>query len=1144
MKTATTTMYYQRNPNPPTCFRCKRVGHISRNCDKPRWCKFCKSESHDSHFCVKKEQINNVEEKNYSYYKVSADPHFNSKDFEILVDCGATAHVITDIEKFSFFENDFDPNKTFIELADGSKNNNIALKKGTAKVTLEDIHGNQHDIHLKSALYVPSFNQNILSVQAAVAKGSNIEFSQHGATLRTKDGTKFKIKKRGKLYFLNKCSIKKINGVAVKHDLSTWHKIFGHCNIPDILKMESCVDGMNITPKNHSLPCETCTLGKMPNVRSREPDEKATTPLELIHCDLAGPVEPISMNGFKYVLTFTDDYSGFIMTYFLPRKSDTITATKQYLADTASIGNIKRLRSDNGSEFTSKEFSSLLVNNKIRHEFSSPYSPHQNGTAERQWRTLFDMSRCMLLESNLNHDLWPYALLTATYIRNRCFNNRLHITPYEAFHNKKPDVGNMNIFGTTCYAYVQNKKKLDPRAEKGIFVGYDKYSPAYFVFFCENKSVKKIRQVTFTNKFMNNKGESTQEVFGPENYVALTPTSFMNNEGESTQEVFDSENHTQEVFDSENHVDIPPTSLPDQSENEVSDRTLSNTIEENQNPAMNQENNSIPLTDETLIHSNPAIEDTHSLYPPRERRPPAYLKDYVTGEEFSDSDCVNSCATKNIPVTYEEAINSPEAENWKTAMEKELYSLQENNTYTLTNLPENKNVVGGKWVFSIKEGEKLEYKARYVAKGYSQIKNVDYYETYAPTTKMTTIRMLMQLGVQYNLIIHQMDVKSAYLNAEIDCDIFVEQPQGYKIPGKEKLVWQLNKSLYGLKQSGKNWNDLLKKEFLDEDFNQGNVDPCMFCKNHGTTTIIILVWVDDILIAASDWDSLIKVKRNLMKKFQMTDLGQIKKFLGINFHIDSDMISMDQSGYTNKLLERFDMLDCKPRQTPCEQKLSFSGDAEPFDQTTYREAIGSLIYLSTCTRPDISWVVNKLSQYNQNPTVEHWKAVKHIFRYLKATINFSISFRKCEDNIKIIGFTDADWGGSEDRRSTSGYCFSLSERGPVIAWKSQKQPTVALSTCEAEYVAMTLAVQEAEYLMKLIKEMDSKNQKLEDATIFSDNQSALCVAKNPISSQRMKHIDIKYHFIRNKINSGKIKVEYVPTEKNNADCFTKPLGKI
>ena len=678
----------------------------------------------------------------------------------------------------------------------------------------------------------------------------------------------------------------------------------------------------------------------------------------------------------------------------------------------------------------------------------------------------------------------------------------------------------MNIFGTVCYAYVhEGKKKLDPRAEKGIFVGYDKYSPAYFVYFHKKNSVKKVRLVTFTNDYLDNKREATPQIQNANEEMEFTP--LITND---------------QAVDTETSDNIPSSLSGEEEKN--GDH---NDHDQSEDQIVDEDTNEETYNDNATTH---LIEnDRDTAYPSRERKPPSYLKDYFTGEDSSDF--LNLCETKNTPTTYTQAISSPDAEKWRTAMEKEMHSIQESNTFTLTSLPEDRNVVGGKWVYTIKEDDsnKSEYKARYVAKGYSQIKDVDYHETYAPTTKMTTIRTLMQLAAQYNLTVHQMDVKSAYLNAEIDCDIFVEQPEGYIVPGKEELVWKLNKSLYGLKQSGRNWNNLLNKELLGENFEQSKIDPCMFIKFNNDKMNIILVWVDDILNAASDLDSLNEVKAKLMLKFEMKDLGQISRFLGIDFKIKPDEIRMSQHVYTEKLLEKYNMLDCKPRLTPCEQKLSFSEDADPFDPTTYREAIGSLIYLSTCTRPDITWIVNKLSQFNQNPTIQHWTAVKHVLRYLKGTTNFCLSFRKCKDGLNLTGYTDADWGSSEDRRSTSGYCFSLNENGPTISWKSKKQPTVALSTCEAEYVAMTPAIQEAEYLLKLVNAMD-RTTVLKEVTLNSDNQSAICVAKNPVTSQRIKHIDLKYHFIRDKINDGTIKMKYVPTDKNTADCFTKPLAKI
>lgn len=242
-----------------------------------------------------------------------------------------------------------------------------------------------------------------------------------------------------------------------------------------------------------NLNCEVCTQGKFAQSRNRQPDARAKAALNLVHTDLAGPIEPEAKEGFRYTLAFTDDFSGAVFVYFLKAKSDTFKATEKFIADVAPYGKIKCIRSDNGTEFTGTNFQSLLIQHAIRHETSAPYSPHQNGTAERNWRTLFEMARCMLLESNLPKKLWTYAVMTAAVIRNRCYNRRVGQTPYYMLTGRKPNLSKMNVFGSVCYAYKQEKKRLDSRCEKGIFVGYDKNSPAYLVYNPDTGSVRKHR---------------------------------------------------------------------------------------------------------------------------------------------------------------------------------------------------------------------------------------------------------------------------------------------------------------------------------------------------------------------------------------------------------------------------------------------------------------------------------------------------------------------------------------------------------------------------------------------------------------------------------------------------------------------------
>lgn len=1099
-----------------TCYGCGQQGHFKRDCPRVNklWCSFCKRGNHTDKTCrLKKPQNSSIkmtdhqeEGHNHSFVmKIGtklAGLRGEETEDTVLVDCGATSHICNDITKFTAFDKNFDPNKHFIELANGDKANNLAMKRGQVNIALVDDQGMTHSGYLKNVLYVPSFPQNIFSVQAAAENGASVHFNPDSAELVDKGGAKFNIHKHGRLYYLHTCKAESdtkidphdvVDGVNYTSDLQDWHKILGHCNFEDVKKLERVVDGMKVN-KTEQSECEICLEGKMTNVKSKTPRVRSEAPLQLIHTDLAGPITPDSKDRFKYAIAFTDDFSGMSFVYFLKQKSEALKAAQRFLADVSPYGKVKCIRSDNGTEFTSNAFKSLMRERGIKHEMSAPYSPHQNGTAERNWRTVFEMGRCLLLEAKLSKELWPYAVHTATYIRNRCYSDRLRDTPYHMFTGRKPNLSNMRQFGTECYAYVQNKQKLDARGTKGIFVGYDRDSPAYLVYFPSTGKVCRHRNV----KFLSVSGKEKEECERKANNQCTNDTSDENDDLLLAR---------REV---EPNDDFPRSNVDKE------------------------------------VHRNSR----------RETRPPTYLDDYETCYETNVDDhdlddinvdfCYKMLYT--ISNSYKEAIDSPASVFWKEAMEEEIKSLEENETFTLTELPEGRDAEGGRWVYTMKEdsGGSQTYKARFVAKGYSQIKGIDYSETFAPTANITSIRVLMQLAAQYDLTLHQMDVKTAYLNAPIDTEIFLEQPEGFEVKGAggNKLVLKLNKSLYGLKQSGRNWNNLLHTFLIENKFVQSQSDHCVYTKSTEDETIIIIVWVDDIVIAANNEDVIHKTKKVLKDRFRMKDLGKLNYFLGIHFEQGKDYVRMSQKRYTEKLLERFGMNDCKPRANPSELKFESVDDEILTNERKYREAVGSLIYLMMCTRPDICWTVTKLSQYLSKPKSFHWVAVKHVLRYLKGTTNYELVYKKNADRLSLTGYSDADWASdSDDRRSTSGYCFSLAANGPLVAWKSRKQSCVALSTCEAEYMALALTVQESLYLNKLLKDMDRKYGS-DPALIFEDNQGTIALAKNPVNRQRSKHIDIKFHFIRTELKKGNFILEYCPTSKMLADIMTKPATKV
>ena len=337
--------------------------------------------------------------------------------------------------------------------------------RGDVHVIIHDINGNPEKATLTNALYVPSYPQDIFSVQAATEKGACIIFQSDYAELKY-DETEFNIEKDGRLSYLKTYDVKsESDSVNYTRDIKGWHAILGHCNYEDIIKLEGVVDGMKVSGKDSvkSGDCNTCILGKLPDSRNRKPDARAKAPLELVHTDPSGPIEPISRGGFRYSIAFTDDFSGAVAVYLLKNKSDAVRAAEKILADVAPYGTVKCIRSDEGSELISKEFGSFLSKNGIWHDKSCPNSPHQNNTAERHWRTLFEMGRCLLTQGNINKESWPYAVMAAAHIRNRCYNKRLQRTPYQAMTGRKPNLANMETFGSECFAYKQKRSKLDDR---------------------------------------------------------------------------------------------------------------------------------------------------------------------------------------------------------------------------------------------------------------------------------------------------------------------------------------------------------------------------------------------------------------------------------------------------------------------------------------------------------------------------------------------------------------------------------------------------------------------------------------------------------------------------------------------------------
>ena len=394
-------------------------------------------------------------------------------------------------------------------------------------------------------------------------------------------------------------------------------------------------------------------------------------------------------------------------------------------------------------------------------------------------------------------------------------------------------------------------------------------------------------------------------------------------------------------------------------------------------------------------------------------------------------------------VSFKKAMECYDSEKWFNAMKEELKSMDDNEVWELVELPNEKKRVGCKWVFKTKRDSKgniERHKARLVAKGYTQKDGIDYKETFSPVSKKDSLRIIMVIVAHYDLELHQMDVKTAFLNGDLEEEVYMDQPEGFTTPGKENLVCKLKKSIYGLKQASRQWYIKFNDTITSYGFVENTVDRCIYMKVSGSKFILSILYVDDILLATNDKSLLHDVKKFLSESFEMKDLGEASYVIGIEIYRDrkEGLLGLSQQGYINKVLERFGMDKCSPGPVPIQKRDRFSTmqcpknemEHKAMESIPYASVVGSLMYASTCTRPDISFAVGMLGRYQSNPGIDHWKAAKKVLRYLQGTKEFMLTYRR-SNHLEVLGYSDSDYAGCIDtRKSTFGYIFLLA-RGRV-----------------------------------------------------------------------------------------------------------------
>lgn len=496
------------------------------------------------------------------------------------------------------------------------------------------------------------------------------------------------------------------------------------------------------------------------------------------------------------------------------------------------------------------------------------------------------------------------------------------------------------------------------------------------------------------------------------------------------------------------------------------------------------------------------------------------------------------------PQTYNEAVTGPDAREWTIAMASHLEDMMALSTWRVSEIPSGRKPISCKWVFKIKynpNGTIDKYKARLVARGFTQVEGIDFQETFAPTLRFESLRLLFALAISLGLKIHQLDVDNAYLNSILEEPTWMDYPEGMDVtPSMRGKALQLLKGLFGLKQSARLWNKTFESEIIKIGFKAISSDKCIYIRVTGKELAIIALYVDDILVLTKTDTLMNEIKGEIKKAFRVKDSGEVKRILGIQVHRLGNTLVIEQSQYARKLLQDYEMDGCTPVATPIDGYESIQPaqpDEERADQQGYQKRIGSLMYLMTGTRPDLAFAVSKLSQFCCDPTVRHMNALNRVLRYIAGTVNYGLHYRR---EGTVVCYSDSAYADDKnDRKSTYGH--TLLHSNAACIWYSKKQRSVATSTTEAEYVALAEASKTIVWTTRWLEELLFRSKKDAPIRLRGDNKGSLDLVKNPEHHQRTKHIDVQYHYIRQVYEDHLIDVDFVPTADQAADILTKPL---
>jgi hypothetical protein len=1091
------------------------------------------------------------------------------------IDSGATSHMTGDIHDY-IADSYLKTNLGSVTYGDGSKGQII----GTGSVML------QNGIILHDVLHVLGIKSKLISLKCLVNSGRKIILTQHGGTFIDNAYNKYKIESTGNLFHFSgetRCMFAKPNYNDEDNEkLLEAHRVLGHISEKALRKIFPKLSGRIVF-------CIVCAKAKMRSKPyKRGSDKHAKAILQNLHSDMKGPL-PSGWNGEHYIIIIIDEFSRYILIELLESKADASKAIKGMITTLESIcklesktrrevsGTVLNFKTDGGGEYVSTDLQEWCQQKGISHLQNSPYSPSTNGLAEKVLQSVMGKTKCILLESGLNISLWPYAVLHSTFLYNITPHSALDFkSPFEVLFNKKYDsYDNLMKFGTYCVAHkggeILYKRPFESTGFDGIYLGTDFKTGLHIVLNLQTFQVHpRIRTLNNSGNFVPketleefglDRGESEydkyipgpkDEDFNPNDYDDMSESD---NEIERSKKKRKKETYDESL---QSKKAIKRTQIEN---TDIDCEEQSNCEEQFNCEEQSKNSDHLKISEYTTKDKIKLDCEEQSYCEEQSKNSAGNLKKGL--ERPSRKAKLNEIADIEELLKQQALIHKIEDEDlnynlckddpkWVESMNEEITSLTENKTWTLVPRPKNQKILKSKWVYKLKtdlDGNIIRYKSRLVVQGFRQNFLEDYIDTFSSVLHKSSFRCFLSIATSKGYKLRHIDIDTAFLNADIEegVEIYIEQPEGFVDPENPDHVCLLQKSLYGIKQAPRLWEDHISSYLQNTLKLRPTSDPCILINDY----CVIAIYVDDIIIAAETDDKTSEIFSIIKNQYKCKDLGKLHSYIGFEITYDESDIFLTQRNYIDKMLKVYNLENCVPAETPFKNTLHTVKLWNKETHAPYRSAIGALLYLSNGTRPDIAFVVSMLARYVDKPTQEAWECVKHVFRYLKGTKNFCLKYssKNSKDYVhEITAYSDSDWAGDKiTRRSTSGSL--IFHNGNLVDWTSKLQKCVSLSSCEAEIIAMSHTAQDIIWIKRVVSDLqNSKAQEsysfLETPVIYADNQSALKVARDPQHFGRMKHVELRDLFVREKVNDGTLLVEYVPSKENLADLLTKATSRL